>query len=94
MVEVVLEEVVLGQVLEVGVLDEGQVCVCEEPDIHCGRVSLFRGKLEVREGEQVVERLSPMSGAVVSAQLRVDQSSVRMVMGVGVRDAELSEIHS
>jgi hypothetical protein len=37
MVEVVLEEVVLGEVLEVCVLNEGQVCVCEDADIHgCG----------------------------------------------------------
>lgn len=34
MVEVVLEEVVFREVLEVCVLNEGQVCVCEEADIH------------------------------------------------------------
>lgn len=46
-VEVVLEEVVLGQVLEVGVLDEGQVCVGEESDVHRGR--LFLPLLPLRE---------------------------------------------
>lgn len=34
-VEVVLEEVVLGEVLEVGVLDEGDVGGAEEADVHC-----------------------------------------------------------
>ncbi|CCF39668.1 hypothetical protein CH063_10438 [Colletotrichum higginsianum] len=39
-VEVVLEEVVLGQVLEVGVLYEGEVGGLEQADIHDGRVSI------------------------------------------------------
>lgn len=38
MIEVVFEEVVLGEVLEVGVLDEGEVGVCEEADVHGGRL--------------------------------------------------------
>lgn len=37
-VQVVLEEVVLGQVLEVGVLDQGEIGRSEESDIHDGRV--------------------------------------------------------
>lgn len=37
MVEVIFEEVVLREVLEVGVLDEGEIGVCEESDIHCSR---------------------------------------------------------
>jgi hypothetical protein len=35
-VQVVLEEVVLGEVLEVGVLNEGQIGVGEQADIHGG----------------------------------------------------------
>ncbi|KAK2729580.1 hypothetical protein CKAH01_02554 [Colletotrichum kahawae] len=51
-VEVVLEEVVLGQVLEVGVLYEGEVGGLEEADIHGGRVSLFFvSRREVRYGD-------------------------------------------
>ncbi|OHW93808.1 hypothetical protein CSPAE12_07533 [Colletotrichum incanum] len=54
-VEVVLEEVVLGQVLEVGVLYEGEVGGLEEADIHGGQVSIagflggFGGRLGSRE---------------------------------------------
>jgi hypothetical protein len=42
-VEVVLEEVVLGQVLEVGVLDEGQVGVGEHANVHGGRTGRRAG---------------------------------------------------
>lgn len=38
MVQVVLEEVVFGEVLEVGVLDQGQIRVAQHPDIHDGLV--------------------------------------------------------
>lgn len=37
MVEIVFEEVVLGQVLQVGVLDQREVRRLEEADIHGGR---------------------------------------------------------
>lgn len=44
-VQVVLEEVVFGQVFEVGVLDEGEVGGGEDADVHCG------GCEDLEEGE-------------------------------------------
>lgn len=41
-VEVVLEKVILGQVLEVGVLNEWKVGWSEESDIHGGRITGLR----------------------------------------------------
>lgn len=61
-VEVVLEEVVLGEVLEVGVLDEGEVVGGEEADIHCGWLRWDALWLEVEtvfvEGRKKWESLS------------------------------------
>lgn len=48
MVEIVLEEVVLGEVFEVGVLDEREVGGLQDPDIHGGRVGW--GVVAAREG--------------------------------------------
>ena len=48
-VEVVFQEVVFGEVFEVGVLDEGQVGGGEEADIHDGR---FYEENRMREREQ------------------------------------------
>jgi hypothetical protein len=42
-IEVVLEEVVLGQVLEIGVLDEGEVGGFEETDVHFGQERCLSG---------------------------------------------------
>ena len=48
MVEIVFQEVVLGEVFEVGMLNEGQVGVCEDADIHGDRRSAARESENMR----------------------------------------------
>jgi hypothetical protein len=88
-VEVVLEEVVLGEVLEVCVLNEGQVCVCKDADIHgCGGLS---GGLErIREGCCVVNSWELRLKSTVTVTLKMSFSPLRSGIGPSIRGGSLN----